>query len=399
MKKLSLTDLDVQGKRVLVRVDFNVPLDKSQKILDDTRIRASLPTIEYLLQHGAIIILASHLGRPEKKSPEFSLAPIAKHLSSLLKKEVIMLPDSVGNDVEDIINSLKPGTVALLENVRFYPAEEKPNLDPTFAQNLAKLADLYVNDAFGTAHRAHSSTCVVAKYFPNKAAAGLLLQKEIDFLGNALSKPSRPFFAIVGGAKVSTKLGVLRSLLNKVDALFIGGGMAYSFLKAQGKKIGLSLCEDNMLTECKNILKLSEEKNIPLYLPLDIHTATHFDNLAQDDYFETEKGIPDDYMGLDIGPKTIAFWSSELKKAKTILWNGPVGVFEFTNFSQGTQAIATTLACLKDAVTICGGGETVQAVTQAGLESKFSHLSTGGGASLEYIEHGTLPGIDALSTS
>ncbi len=385
-----MKDLDVANKKVLVRVDFNVPLDKEGHITDDTRIIASLPTIEYLSSKGAKVILLSHLGRPKGKSKEFSLAPCAKALSELLKKPVALAPDCIGDEVDRLIDTMKPGDVLLLENVRFYPAEEKPELDPSFAQKLAHNKDIYINDAFGTAHRAHSSTATVAKYFPGKKAAGFLLEKEITFLGEALANPKKPFFAIIGGAKISTKIGVLKALVNKVDALFIGGAMAYTFMKAKGISIGDSLVEDDMIDTAKEILS----SKIAIYLPVDTVAATAFDNSAP---FKTfENGIPQGYQGMDIGEKTIKEWSKALQEAKTVLWNGPVGVFEMPNFAKGTNALAHSLASLKDATTIVGGGDTVSAIQQEGLAGSFTHLSTGGGASLEFLEFGTLPGIEAL---
>lgn len=398
-QKLGLQNLDLKGKRALIRVDFNVPVDSKGQITDDTRIVSSLPTINYVIQNGGVAILMSHFGRPKAKSPEFSLAPCAKRLSELLGKPVTMAPDCIGGEVEALCSKMQPGDVLLLENLRFYPAEEQPELNPSFAKNLAKLGDVYINDAFGSAHRAHSSTTTIAQYFPNKAAAGFLLQKEIAFLGTALGEPKRPFFAIIGGAKVSTKMGVLHSLLKKVDALFIGGGMAYTFFKAKGIPIGDSTFEETMIDEAKTILQAANEKKIPLYLPLDTVAATHFDNEAPFASFDATQGIPKGYRGMDIGEKTIASWSEKIKPAKTVLWNGPVGVFEFKNFSKGTLAIAQLLATMKDATTIAGGGETVAAIQEAHLANAFSHISTGGGASLEYIERGTLPGIEALSNS
>ena len=397
LQKLSVRDLDLQGKRALIRVDFNVPVDKTGKILDDSRIVSSLPTLQHVIQAGGKAILMSHFGRPKGKSADLSLAPIAKRLSELLQKPVTMASDCIGKEVEALIAHMQLGDVLLLENVRFYPAEEKPELDPSFAKALAALGDVYINDAFGSAHRNHSSTAVIAKYFPHTAACGFLMEKEINFLGNTLSEPKRPFFAIIGGAKVSTKIGVLKSLLQKVDALFLGGGMAYTFFKAQGKPIGNSLCEESMLQEALEIMSECQKRNVKLFLPLDTVAATQFDNNAPYKTFESATGIPDGYQGMDIGEKTCEAWGKELARAKTVLWNGPVGVFEFPNFSKGTFAIARLLASLKDAVTICGGGETAQAVLEAGVIKDFHHVSTGGGASLEYIEQGTLPGIEALT--
>ncbi len=391
MKKIpKVTELDVANKKVLVRVDFNVPLDKEGTITDPSRIIASLPTIEYLISKGAKVILASHLGRPKGKSKELSLAPCSKALSSLLKKPVVMAPDCIGQEVDTLIDTMKSGDVLLLENVRFYPAEEKPNLDPTFAEKLAHNKDIYINDAFGTAHREHSSTATIAKYFPGRRAAGFLLEKEIAFLGDALTTPKRPFFAIIGGAKISTKIGVLKALTRKVDALFIGGAMAYTFFKAEGKSIGDSLVEMDMIDTAKEILS-SKTK---IYLPVDTVAATGFD--ANAPYKTFDGDIPQGYQGMDIGEKTIKEWQQALQNAKTVLWNGPVGVFEMPNFAKGTNALAKTIASLKDATTIVGGGDTVAAIQETGLTDQFTHISTGGGASLEFLEFGTLPGIEAL---
>lgn len=390
---LKISDLDIAENRVLVRVDFNVPLDKAGKITDDTRIVASLPTIKYIIENEGKVILASHLGRPKGKTPEFSLAPVAKRLSELLKKPVQMAPDSVGPEVEKLVGEMKPGDVLLLENVRFYPSEEKPESNPDFAKKLASLADIYINDAFGTAHRAHSSTTTVAKYFPGKCAPGYLLEKEIDFLGSALKNPKRPFAAIIGGAKVSTKIGVLSALCQKVDILMIGGGMAYTFLKAKGIPIGDSPVENDMLEIAEKILNSTTK----IYLPKDIVAATRFDKDAPFKTFNIPSGIPDGYQGMDTGEKTLNEWITILKSAKTILWNGPVGVFEMPNFAKGTNRLAEALAEMKGAVTIVGGGDSVAAVQEAGLADSFSHVSTGGGASLEYVEFGTLPGIEALA--
>jgi len=394
-RRLSVRDLDLKGKRVLIRVDFNVPLNKDGTIADDMRIVSALPTIQYVIQQGGKAIVMSHLGRPKNgKSPALSLAPCALRLSELLKKPVVMAPDCIGEAVTKIVSEMKDGDVVLLENLRFYPAEEKPELDPSFAQQLAALGDCYINDAFGAAHRAHSSTVEIAKYFPTCSAAGLLMEKEIAFLDKALKQPEQPFYAIIGGAKVSTKIQVLHSLLEKVEALFIGGAMAYTFFAAQGKAIGDSLFEKEMIAEAEKIMRLCTEKKVALYLPVDTVAATHFDNTAP---FQTfENGIPDGYQGMDIGKKTVAVWSQELKKAKTVFWNGPVGVFEFENFAKGTFAVAHVLASMQEAITIAGGGETVAAINEADLTASFTHISTGGGATLEYIEQGTLPGIEGL---
>jgi len=397
MSILRLQDLPIEGKKILIRVDFNVPIDREGNITDDTRIRSTLPTIQYILDHGGSVILMSHLGRPKgKKEPRFSLAPCAKRLAELLGKPVEMAPDCVGEKVEEMARDLPAGSILMLENLRFYPAEEKPEQDPQFAIDLAKLADLYVNDAFGTAHRAHSSTATIAKLFPGKAAAGLLLEKEIDFLGEAFDQPKHPFYAVIGGAKVSTKLAVLHSLLEKVDALFIGGGMAYTFFKAQGIPIGDSLCEDKEIPKAQEFLELAKEKNIPLFFPKDLVIADKFSENAETKVIEAADGVPIGYQGMDSGPVTRTEWANTLQNAQMIFWNGPLGVFEFPPFAKGTEAMAKTLAALP-ATTIIGGGDSVAAINKLGIAEKFNHISTGGGACLEYIEQGNLPGIEALS--
>lgn len=397
MTKLRLQDLELKGKKILMRVDFNVPLDKNCAITDDTRLRESLPSIQFILQAGGSVILMSHLGRPKaSRDPSFSLAPCALRLAELLEKPVQMAEDCIGEDVEKIAHALKPGQILLLENLRFYPAEEKPSLDPSFAQKLAKLGDAYVNDAFGTAHRSHSSTVNVAKFFPDKAAAGLLMQKEIQAFSDLLTHPKRPFYAIIGGAKISTKMGVLQSLLSKVDGIFIGGGMAFTFLKAQGISIGASICEDDQIPIAKKFLEECHKKNILCALPSDLLIADAFKDSAHSKIIPVVTGIPEGWQGMDIGPITLSAWKAALQNAATIFWNGPVGVFEFPHFAQGTEEIAQKLASLK-AITVVGGGDSVAAINRFGLASKFSHLSTGGGASLEYIELGHLPGIDILT--
>ena len=397
MAKLQVQDLSIQGKRVLVRVDFNVPQNKDGSISDDTRIRESLPTIQYIIDQGGIPILMSHSGRPKgKKDPRYSLALCAKALSNLLRIPVIFAPDCIGNETEKLAKSASEGQIILLENLRFYAAEEDPKSDPSFAQKLASLGDLYVNDAFGSAHRAHSSTVQIAAFFPGRAASGLLMQKEIAFLNTSLSSPKRPFYAIIGGAKISTKIGVLQSLLSKVDALFVGGGMAYTLFKAQGISIGDSIFEAEQLKVAQDFLLAASKKNIPLFLPTDLVIASAFTADAPNKVIDIKEGIPEGWQGMDIGPKTIEIWNKALQKGATIFWNGPVGVFEFPAFAKGTDALARTLSTLK-AITIAGGGDSVAAINKLGLKNKFSHLSTGGGASLEYIELGHLPGIDALS--
>jgi phosphoglycerate kinase len=396
MTKLKLQDLDVRGKKVLVRVDFNVPLNKDGSISDDTRIQESLPTIQAILKEGGSVILMSHLGRPKGgPDPQFSLGPVARHLSKLLGIPVLMADDCVGEKVEKMADELKPGQVLLLENVRFHPAEEKPDLDLSFAKKLASLGDFYVNDAFGTAHRAHSTTAAIAGHFPGKSAAGLLMQKEIEFLSFLLA-PKPPFYAIIGGAKISTKMGVLGSLLSKADAIFIGGGMAYTFYLAQGLKIGDSICQQDQVAPATEFLKKCREQKISCYLPKDLIIADAFRDDARTKCIAPSDGIPDGWQGMDIGPQTTHEWSKALKSAASVFWNGPLGVFEFPHFAKGTEEIAKTVASLK-AITIVGGGDSVAAINKLGLKASFTHVSTGGGASLEFIEFGHLPGIDALS--
>lgn len=393
MDKLSLKDFDLQGKRVLMRVDFNVPLHEG-KIGDDTRIRAALPSIEYIVNRGASLILISHFGRPQgAPDPQFSLAPCAKRLSELLKKPVPLAPDCIGPKVEKMAFALKAGQLLMLENVRFHPGEEEPAKEPHFAEKLARLGDLFVNEAFGAAHRAHASTAEIARYFPGKAAAGFLMEKEISYLEPLLKNPKRPFYAILGGAKISTKIGVLKRLFSLVDALFIGGGMAYTFFKAQGIEIGQSLFEESQLEKAKALLA---KKNKPIFLPLDFVVADAFSNDAHRKIASVKEGIVPPWQGMDIGPKTIQNWSIELQKAATVFWNGPLGVFEMPHFAAGTRSIAKALASSKAQV-IVGGGDSIAAIEQTGLTDHFAHLSTGGGASLEFLEKGHLPGIDALS--
>ena len=392
MNKLTVKDLDVKGKRVFVRVDFNVPMDENQNITDDKRIRAALPTIQYLIDQGARVILASHLGRP-KDQPEdkFRMDPVAKRLAELLGKEVTKVDDCIGPEVETAVAGLKDGDVLLLENVRFYPGEKKN--DPEFAKNLAGLAEIYVNDAFGAAHRAHASTAGIAQYLP--AAAGFLLQKEIEVMGKALNDPERPFVAILGGAKVADKIGVINNLLQKVDTLIIGGGMAYTFLKAQGYEIGTSLLDADSLTLAKELMEAAKERGVKFLLPVDIVIADRF---AADAAYEVVRAdqMRAGWMGMDIGPQTVELFSQEIKTAKTVVWNGPMGVFEMPNFAKGTQAVAQVMAD-SDAITIIGGGDSAAAVEQAGLADKLSHVSTGGGASLEFLEGKALPGVEALN--
>ena len=393
MNKKTVRDIDVAGKKVLVRCDFNVPLDgETGTITDNRRIRAAIPTIQYLIDHNAKVILCSHLGRPKgEANPKYSLKPVAEELSKLLGKEVKLAKDVIGEDAQKLTSEIKEGEVVLLENVRFHKEEEKN--DPEFAKKLASFAEIYVNDAFGTAHRAHASTAGVADYLP--AVSGFLIEKELEFLGSSLEKPVRPFVAILGGAKVSDKIGVIENLIEKVDTLIIGGGMAYTFYKAQGHHIGTSICEEDKLDLATSLLKKAEEKGVKLLLPVDNHVSSEYSNDGEDRFVESTE-IPDGFMGLDIGPKTIENFKNAIKNAKTVLWNGPLGVTEFSKFAEGTRAIATALA-ESDAVTIIGGGDSAAAVEKMGLADKMTHISTGGGASLEFLEGKVLPGIDCLN--
>ncbi|HOB90703.1 MAG: phosphoglycerate kinase [Bacillota bacterium] len=392
MNKITIDDLEVSGKRVFVRADFNVPMDNNQNITDDRRISAAIPTIQRLLDKGAKVILASHLGRPKGKRVEtMSLKPVAERLSELLNRNVTMLDDCIGPEVEKAVAAMSPGDVVLLENLRFY-AEEEAN-DPEFSKKLASLADVYVNDAFGTAHRAHASTEGITKYLP--AAAGYLVQKEIEIMGKALTNPERPFLAILGGAKVSTKIDVITNLLDKVDTLIIGGGMTYTFFKARGWEVGNSLLESDKLETAREIERLAEEKGVKLLLPVDNVIADDFSATANTKVVDAGS-IPEGWEGLDIGPRTIDLFVNEIKKARTVIWNGPLGAFEMEPFAKGTQAIAEALA-QSDAVTIVGGGDSAAAVEQMGFADKMTHVSTGGGAALEFLEGKTLPGIAALN--
>jgi phosphoglycerate kinase len=386
-KKKSITDIDVKGKRVLVRVDYNVPI-KDGKVTDDTRIVAAMPTLEYLLNHGAAVILFSHLGRPKDgPDPKFSLRPVAAHLSGLLGKPVAFAEDCVGPAAEAAAKALNPSDVLVLENTRFHPGEEKN--DPKLAQQMAALADIYVNDAFGSAHRAHASTEGVAHLLP--AVAGFLMEKEIMYLGNAIAKPKRPFIAIMGGAKISDKIGVIKNLLTKADQVLIGGGMANTFFKAQGYPVGDSLYEEDALDTARRLLKSSTTR---LRLPVDVVIGDRFDAEAELKVMPMGS-IPDGWRILDIGPATVDTFKKTLQKAKTIVWNGPMGVFEFPRFAEGTFGVAKAVAASK-AVSIIGGGDSVAAVNQAGLADKITHISTGGGASLEMLEGIELPGLAAL---
>lgn len=397
LKTLSLENLPVKNQKVLMRVDFNVPIDKSATIKDDTRIRASIPSITHILDRGGSVILMSHLGRPKGVvNKELSLHPCAARLQELLGRPVQFAGDCVGPEATHMAKNLKPGEVLLLENLRFHAAEEKPETDPGFAKSLAELGTLYVNDAFGTAHRAHSSTVSLPKLFPGKAAAGFLIIKEIKFLGETLQNPKRPFLALIGGAKISSKIGVLKALLSKVDSLLIGGGMAYTFMKAKGESVGKSLFEEGLEKEAILVLKLAEERKVPVILPVD-HIVT--DSLVDSKEIKTVVGsIPQGYYGVDIGPETINLFKGSIAKAGTIFWNGPMGIFEDPRFSKGTKDVAKAIA-ESSVISIIGGGDSVAAAHEMGVAGSITHLSTGGGASLEYIELGTLPGIEALSSA
>lgn len=387
-----LEDLNYKGKTVFLRVDFNVPLDENGDIRNDTRIRASLPTINYLLDQGAKLVIASHLGRPKGKvDPKMSLKPAAKRLSELISADVFMAPDCVGDDVERLKKELKPKHVLILENVRFH-AEETAN-DAGFAQKLAQGLDCYVNDAFGSCHRAHASVAAITQFVKEKAA-GYLLQKEIEYLSKAIHSPNKPYVAILGGAKVSDKIDVIQNLLNKADDILIGGAMAYTFFKAQGYEVGKSLVEDDKLQIALEIVKKAKEKKVNFYLPSDHVLAMGIDKEAQTKVVDSFP-FPADWMAVDVGPKTVAEYSKIIAKAKTIFWNGPLGVFEVDKFAQGTVKIAEAVAASK-AVSIVGGGDSIAAVDKAGVSKKISHISTGGGASLEYLACETLPGIEAL---
>ena len=392
MNKKTIKDIEVSGKKVLVRCDFNVPLDKETGVItDNRRIRGALPTINYLLENNAKVILCSHLGRPKGEFNEkYTLKPVAEELSKLLGKEVKLSKDVIGEDAENLCANVKEGEVVLLENVGFHSEEEKN--DPEFAKKLASFAEIYVNDAFGTAHRAHATTAGVADYLP--AVSGFLIEKELEFLGGALENPEKPFIAILGGAKVSDKIGVIENLLEKVDTLIIGGGMAYTFLKAQGYSVGTSICEEDKLDLAKDLLAKAEAKGVKLVLPEDNHVAKEYSNDAEDKIVSSYE-IPDDFMGLDVGPKTIEKFSKIVKDARTVLWNGPLGVCEFPKYEVGTKAVAKILA-ESNAITVIGGGDSAAAIEKLGLADKMTHISTGGGASLEFLEGKVLPGIDCL---
>ncbi len=390
--KMSISDMNVKGKRVIARVDFNVPLDAEGNITDDKRIEGALPTIRHIIENGGKLILVSHLGRP-KNGPEtkYSMKPAAKRLSELLGKEVVLAADVIGEDAKAKAANLKEGEVLMLENVRFHKEEEKN--DPAFAKELSTLAEIYVNDAFGTAHRAHASTAGLADYLPS--CCGFLIKKELDFMGKALDNPERPFVAILGGAKVSDKISVIENLLDKVDTLIIGGGMAYTFLKAQGHNIGTSICEMDKLDLANSLLAKAKEKGVSLLLPVDNVVGKEFKADTESKTVASD-AIPDGWMGLDIGAKTIELFSNAIKDAKTVVWNGPMGVFEMEKFAIGTKKVAEALAN-SGATSIVGGGDSAAAVEQLGFADKITHISTGGGASLEFLEGKELPGIAVLN--
>jgi 3-phosphoglycerate kinase len=394
MSKKNIRDVNLKGKRVLMRVDFNVPIDKeSGEVADDTRIKAALPTIKYVIENEGKAILMSHLGRPkgERKS-DFSLKPVAKRLEKLIGKHVTFVEDCIGDAPKKVINAMNNGEIVLLENVRFYPGEKKN--DPSFASELAKLGDIHVNDAFGTAHRAHASNVGVADHL--ESIAGFLMQKEIDMLGKAVSNPDHPYVVILGGAKVSDKIGVIENLMDKADKILIGGAMMFTFLKSQGKKVGDSLVEDDKLDLAKSLLSKAKEKNTKLVLPIDTVIAKEIKAGAENKTVSVDEGVPDGWKGLDIGPKTVELFKEELDGAKTVVWNGPMGVFEIDDFAVGTEKIAKVLASMK-ADTIIGGGDSAAAIAKFGLENNVTHVSTGGGASLTMLEGSELPGIKSIA--
>jgi phosphoglycerate kinase len=397
VEKLRITDLEIENKRVLMRVDFNVPLTDQGRVGDPSRIMAVLPTIEYVLSKKGRLILMSHLGRPKgEKRSDLSLKPIAKFLSGVLNTPVKFCSDCHGEEALEMTENLQPREIMLLENLRFHRAEVHPDEDPTFAKKLSKLGDVYVNEAFGCAHRKHISTYSIAQYFPGKAALGFLMEKEVNFLTGLLEKPEHPFFAFVGGAKISSKIGVLRALLKHVDALVIGGAMAYTFFKAKGFAIGNSLVEDDYIETAQDLLYIAKQEGIPVHLPMDLKITQEVSSSSPYEVIEVNRGIPDGFEGVDIGPQTISFYTKLIQTAKTVLWNGPFGIFEIPPFSEGTMALAHALA-KSHALSVVGGGDSLAAIHQAGVDKQITHLSTGGGATLEFIENGSLPGVDILS--
>ncbi|AEA18822.1 MULTISPECIES: phosphoglycerate kinase [Bacillales] len=392
MNKKSIRDVDLKGKRVFCRVDFNVPM-KEGKITDETRIRAALPTIQYLVEQGAKVILASHLGRPKGQAvEELRLTPVAARLGELLGKDVKKADEAFGPVAQEMVAAMNEGDVLVLENVRFYAGEEKN--DAELAKEFAALADIFVNDAFGAAHRAHASTAGIADYLP--AVSGLLMEKELDVLGKALSNPERPFTAIIGGAKVKDKIGVIRHLLDKVDNLIIGGGLAYTFVKALGHEIGLSLCEDDKIELAKEFMQLAKEKGVNFYMPVDVVITEEFSETATTKIVGIDS-IPSNWEGVDIGPKTREIYADVIKNSKLVVWNGPMGVFEMTPFAEGTKAVGQALADAEDTYSVIGGGDSAAAVEKFGMADKMSHISTGGGASLEFMEGKELPGVVCLN--
>ena len=391
MNKKTVKDIDLKGKKVFLRCDFNVPMDENKNITDNRRIVAAMPTIKYLLENNCKVILASHLGRPKGEfKPEYSLAPVAAELARLLGQEVLMAKDVVGESAKELATNLQEGQIMLLENVRFH--REETDNDEVFAKQLADMAEIFVNDAFGTAHRAHASTEGISHYLPS--VSGFLIEKELKFLGDTLNNPERPFVAILGGAKVSDKIGVIDSLLEKVDTLMIGGGMAYTFFKAQGYNVGNSLCEPDKCELALSLMEKAKAKGVKLILPVDTKLGKEFKPDTESKTVEWTE-IPDEWEGFDIGEKTIEIFKNELKTAKTVIWNGPLGLFEFEQFAIGTNEIAYALADL-EATTIIGGGDSAAAVEKAGLADKMTHISTGGGASLEFLEGRKLPGVECL---
>ena len=397
MGKLTLNQLDVFNKKILLRVDFNVPLKNGKIITDDTRIRAALPSIHSILERQGKLIIISHLGRPKGlRDSSLSLSPCAARLSDLLNCAVSFAPDCIGEKTLDQVNHLEAGKAILLENLRFYPEEEVPDQKRLFAAQLAALGEAYVNDAFGTAHREHSSIVTITQFFKKASAMGLLMEKEVAMLSSLVHHPKPPFSLILGGAKLSTKIGLLKALIPKIDTLFIGGGMAFTFLKAQGFAIGDSICDEKLLPQAQELLDICHQKNLPLLLPSDVVIGQKNQGQWSAKIIQIENGIPDGWMGMDIGPNTISKWKNSLIASKTLFWNGPMGVFEISSFAAGTVAVATILN-QANAITIAGGGDSLAAIKMLKLESNFTLLSTGGGASLAYLEHGHLPGIDALS--